>query len=243
MKECFKYIWQLSRGNRLEVLWVILLGVVNVGMGLYFIWISKSIVDIATRHEGSIWPMVSLMCVVMLARLLLMGLRHYLSSHASIRLTNNIRQRLFRQVINAPWFGREDMAVGDTMSRLGEDLRVVVSCLTTDLPSFILALCQFRAASCFLFVLQPELLWVILALTPIALLLSKVYYKTTRRLSEQIRKEEADLNSHLQESLKMVFTTCAHTHPCALDSLGTTPSRHAASARRPRGCSTGTNSL
>lgn len=201
MKECVKYIWQLSRGTRFEILWVILLGITNVGLGLYFIWVCKSIVDIATRHEGSIWPSVGLMTVLMLTRLLLMGLRQYLVNHADIRMTNAVRHRLFRQVMNAPWTGRESMAVGDTMSRLGEDLRVVVSCLSSDLPSLILSLCQFVAASWFLLVLQPALLWVLVGLTPIALLLSKVYYKTTRRLSQQIRQEEADLTSHIQESL------------------------------------------
>lgn len=201
MKECAKYILKLSRGSRLEIGLVVLLGVVNVGLGLYFIWICKEIVDIATQHEGSIWPMVWLMCGVMVARLLLMGVRQYMVNHANIRLTNNIRQRLFRQVMNAPWSGREDMAVGDVMSRLGEDLRVVVSCLTSDMPSLILSVCQFCAASWFLFVLQPALLWVLLALTPAAFILSKIYYKTTRRLSKQIREEEADLASHMQESL------------------------------------------
>lgn len=200
MKECAKYIWNLSRGNRLEILCVVLFGITNVGLGLYFIWVCKEIVDTATRHEGSIWPSVTLMGVLMVVRLLLMGVRQYMVNHSSIRLTNNIRQRLFRQVMNAPWSGREDMAVGDVMSRLGEDLRVVVSCLTSDMPSLILSVCQFCAASWFLFVLQPALLWVLLALTPAAFILSKIYYKTTRRLSKQIREEEADLTSHMQES-------------------------------------------
>jgi len=202
MKECAKYIWRLSQGHRLSLFWVVSLGVINIALGLYFIWVCKGVVDIATTHDGtSIWPMVSLMLGIMLLRLALMGLRQYITNHANIRLINSIRHRLFCRVMHAPWQGREGLAVGDVMSRLGEDLRVVVSCLTSDVPSLLLSLCQLVAASWFLFILQPTLLWVLLAITPGAILLSKLYYKTTRRLTQQIREEEADITSHMQESL------------------------------------------
>jgi len=202
MKECVKYIWQLSRGQRASLLWIILIGVVNIGLGLLFIWICKGVVDIATSHDSkSIWPMVGFMAATMVLRLALMGWRQYMLNHTGIRLTNSIRQRLFTQVMRSPWMGREDMAAGDVMSRLGEDLRVVVSCLTSVVPSIVLSTVQLIAASWFLFVLQPVLLWVLLAITPGAILLSKVYYKTTRRLTEKIRAEEADITSHMQESL------------------------------------------
>ena len=202
MKECAKYIWQLSQGFRFQLSSAILMGIVNVLLGLYFIWVSKGVVDVATGHDHSaFWPMVALMAGVMVLRLVLMGCRQLLIKRTEIQLVNHLRQRLFRQVMNAPWQGREGLSVGDTMSRLGEDLRVITSCLTSDLPMLVLSLCQLVAASWFLFMLQPMLLWVLLALTPIAIILSKIFYKTTRKLTAQIRQEEADITSHMQESL------------------------------------------
>ena len=202
MKECAKYLLKLSQGHRTGVILSVVMGVVNVGLGLYFIWVSKGVVDVATSHDATaFWPMVALMAGVMVLRLVLMGVRQYIIQHTNIRLVNSIRQRLFHEVMNAPWQGREGMAVGDVMSRLGEDLRVVTTCLTSDVPSLILSLCQLMAASWFLFVLQPSLLWALLALTPVAIVLSKAFYKTTRRLTQEIRQQEADITSHMQESL------------------------------------------
>lgn len=201
MRSTIKYLWQLSRKHRPELFWVVLLGLLNVAFSLYFIWVSKELVDIATTHQGAFWPKVVELGIVMLLRILIMGIRQFLVNHSDIKLTNSIRQRLFSQAMNAPWRGREDMAVGDVMSRLGEDVRVVVSCLTSDMPQLVLSICQLLAASWFLFVLQPALLWAVLAITPVALLMSKIFYKTTRRLTQKIREEEADINSHLQESL------------------------------------------
>ena len=202
MKECARYILQLSRGHRTGLILAIVLGVVNVCLGLCFIWVSKGVVDVATSHDATaFWPMVALMAGIMVLRLVLMSVRQYVIQHTNIRLVNSIRQRLFQDVMGSPWQGREGMAVGDVMSRLGEDLRVVTSCLTSDLPSLILSVCQFLAASWFLFVLQPSLLWALLALTPVAIVLSKAFYKVTRHLTLQIREEEADITSHMQESL------------------------------------------
>ena len=198
MKECAKYLLKLSQGHRTGVILSVVMGVVNVGLGLYFIWVSKGVVDVATSHDATaFWPMVALMAGVMVLRLVLMGVRQYIIQHTNIRLVNSIRQRLFHEVMNAPWQGREGMAVGDVMSRLGEDLRVVTTCLTSDVPSLILSLCQLMAASWFLFVLQPSLLWALLALTPVAIVLSKAFYKTTRRLTQEIRQQEADITSHM----------------------------------------------
>lgn len=201
MKECAKYMLRLSQGYRSVLCWVVFLGLLQVAIGLYFIWVSKELVDIATTHQGAFWPKVAELGVVLLLRIVTMGIRQYLVNHADIGLTNSIRHRLFTQVMQAPWRGREDMAVGDVMSRLGEDVRVVVSCLTSDMPQLILAVSQLLAASWLLFVLQPALLWALLVITPVALLMSKLFYKTTRRLTQKIRQEEADINSHLQESL------------------------------------------
>lgn len=202
MKEYVKYVWQLSKGQRGALLMIMIIGIVNIGLGLLFIWICKEVIDIATSHGSRpIWPIVGCMGATMVIRLLLMGLRQYIVNRTNIILTNSIRQRLFTKVMHSPWRGREDMAAGDVMSRLGEDLRVVVSCLTSVVPNIAQSGCQLVAASWFLFVLQPVLLWGLLAITPIAILLSKIYYKTTRKLTEKIRSEEADITSHMQESL------------------------------------------
>lgn len=201
MKKRLHRLWLLSSHHRLGIGGVVILGVLNVGLGLYFIWVCKGVIDIATSGQGNFWPMVMLMAGTSLLRLAVMGIRQLLTNHLDIRLTNSIRHRLFSQAMHAPWRGREDMAVGDVMSRLGEDVRVVVSCLTSDMPQLVLSICQLLAASWFLFVLQPALLWAVLAITPVALLMSKIFYKTTRKLTQKIREEEADINSHLQESL------------------------------------------
>lgn len=180
----------------------LLLGLLNVACGLIFIYISKLLVDIATgRREGDLWTMVGFLATMLVIRLAITGSRQWLMGRIRIGMTNHIRRHLFDEVLNAPWHGREDRKSGDVMSRVSEDLRVVVACIISDVPSVIISLVQLLAASCFLFLLQPRLLWVMICIMPLALLLSKLYYRTMHRLTRQMRAEEADIQSHMQESV------------------------------------------
>lgn len=203
MKKQLLWLWQQSRGHRFQLGLGVVLGLANIILGLCFIYVSKGLVDIATGHRtGEMWQQVGVLASLLVLRLAVTAWRQWVSGRLNIRMTNNLRHRYFCHVMNSQWQGRESMASGDVMSRLSEDLRVVVKSLTTDMPAVIMALFQLLAASWFLFAMQPMLLWVLLGIMPVALLLSKVYYKTMRRLSKQVRQEEADIQSQMQESVQ-----------------------------------------
>ena len=203
MRTTLRYLFALSRGFRLRLLWSLTLGLCNIIAGLIFIYISKGIVDIATgRQEGNMWHEVAFLALMLVLRLAISGLRQWVNGRTTQQLVNSLRGRLFHSVLNAEWHGREDRKSGDVMSRIGEDLRVVVGCITSDIPAIVLSLFQLVAASWFLFQMQPQLLWILFCILPFAILLSKIYYKKMRRLTREIRTEEADIQSHIQESVE-----------------------------------------
>lgn len=197
-----RYLIALSRGFRARLFFSLALGVFSVLFGFAFIYVSKCLVDIATgRLEADFWSYVMLLVTILVSRLAVTSLRIWMSGKVTQQLVNGLRLRYFSQVLNAPWQGREGRLSGDVMSRLGEDLRVVCGCLADDIPALFLALFQLGFAAWFLFTLQPRLLVVLLVIMPVALVLSKVYYKTMRQLTQQVRREEASIQSHMQESV------------------------------------------
>lgn len=203
MKESFKWMWSQSRGFRSQLIIYLILGIINIAIGLIFIWISKGLIDIATgRQSGSFWLQVGYLATMLMLMILGNGLRSWMSGRITQKLTNTLRSRFYLSVMCQPWHGREDRTSGDIMSRLSEDLRVLVDCIVNNLPSLVLALVQLAAASCFLFLLQPVLLWILICILPIAIVFSKLYYKTMRRLTSEVRNQEADIQSHLQESVQ-----------------------------------------
>lgn len=203
MKQQLLWLFRQSRGHRIQLLLGVVIGLLNIILGLSFIYVSKGMVDIATGHRsGNLWHQVLLLAALLVLRLAATAWRQWVGGRITIRMTNALRHRFFTRVMNSQWQGRESMATGDVMSRLSEDLRVVVKSLSADMPAVLMALFQLLAASWFLFTMQPTLLWVLLGIMPVALILSKVYYKTMRRLTKQIRQEEADIQSQMQESVQ-----------------------------------------
>lgn len=198
-----RYLYQQSAGFRLRLLWSLILGLLSISLGFAFIYVSKSIVDIAThKMQGDIWQYVAILATFLLLRLGVSALRSWVNGRLYQRMFNSMRSRVFDSVLNAPWHGREDLLSGDVMSRLSEDIRVVVSCITSDLPSIILALFQLVAAAWFLFILQPKLLLCLLIIFPVALGFTKIYYKTMRRLTHDVRSQESGIQSHIQEAIQ-----------------------------------------
>ncbi|MBR5069099.1 MAG: ABC transporter ATP-binding protein [Bacteroidales bacterium] len=203
MLKQLRYFFEQSKGFRLRLLLSLTLGFLSIVFGLLFIYISKCIVDIATsKLDADLWTYVGILAFMLFMRLALRGINLWVNGRVSQGLVNAMRSRLFDDVLNSPWHGREDRKSGDVMSRIGEDLRVVVECITRDIPDVFLATFQLLAASWFLFSLQPRLLWIVLVIVPVAIVLTKIYYKTMRRLTKQIRREEADIQSHIQESVE-----------------------------------------
>jgi ABC-type multidrug transport system fused ATPase/permease subunit len=198
-----RYFYKQSKGFRLKLLLSLTLGLLSIIFGLLFIYVSKCIVDIATgKMDANLWKWVGILAFMLFMRLALRGINLWVNGRVSQGLVNAMRSRLFDDVLNSPWHGREDRKSGDVMSRIGEDLRVVVECITRDIPDVFLATFQLLAASWFLFSLQPKLLWIVLVIVPVAVVLTKIYYKTMRQLTMQIRREEADIQSHIQESVE-----------------------------------------
>lgn len=203
MKHQLRFFFEQSYGYRLRLLWSLALGLLNIICGLIFIYISKSIVDVATgRVEGNMWHYVGYLALMLLLRLAISGLRQWVAGRIHQQLYNAMRERIFQSVLNSPWHGRETLKSGDIMSRISEDLRVVVNCIDSDIPAIVLSLFQLLAASWFLFSMMPNLLYALLLIMPVALVLSKLYYKTMRKLTKQIRVEESEVQSHIQESVQ-----------------------------------------
>ena len=130
-----RYFYEQSKGFRLKLLLSLMLGLLSIIFGLLFIYVSKCIVDIATgKMDADLWTWVGILAFMLFMRLALRGINLWVNGRVSQGLVNAMRSRLFDDVLNSPWHGREDRKSGDVMSRIGEDLRVVVECITRDIP-------------------------------------------------------------------------------------------------------------
>ncbi len=190
-------------GLRFRIVLSSLIGVLGVCTGLFFVWVSKQLIDIASRSaEGNMTHYIILLIATIAVQIILSAWKSRLEVQTDISFKNRVRHKLFSHLMISTWSGKESFHSGDAVNRIEEDVRVVAEGTCKSLPAVIVTIFQFLAAFIFLTVLNARLAWVILFVMPLFLLFSKVYIQRTRRFTKEIRGRESDVQSHIQEKLQ-----------------------------------------
>lgn len=202
-RQCLRAIGAYSRPVRGWMLITTLIGLGRVAASLAFVWASKRLVDIATGHS----PMplgngIGLFVGILLIQLALVTLFNWWEGYSQVKTQNRLRKHFFGHVLRSRWDGRERFLSGDTVNRLEDDIRVVAELFSSRIPGLVITLVQLLAASAYLLVLAPQLLWVLLILMGAAVLGSKMFFRQLRKLMAAIRARESEIQQVMQESLQ-----------------------------------------
>lgn len=208
--ESWLWMWRSVKGVRHRIVANCLVGLLRIALSLAFVYICKHIVDIATGAvSGNIYYGVAVLIGVIVGQLVVTLANGRIKERNRIELTNHLQKRIFGKAMNSQWNGRDRLHTGDTMSRLSEDIRAVSATVSEQIPQIFLAMCQLIAASVILFMLGRELLWVLLIIMPVAIVVSKAYFRRLRQLTDEVRTKEGGIQSHMQEHLlKRILILC-----------------------------------
>lgn len=203
IKDCIQWLWRISGGYRLLILCRGLMGMLYVGASLFFIWVSKCLIDVATGlSDGSISLLIALLIGCMIIRLLLSTSGARMSGKMEVRLSNELRHDIFTRLMESRWRGRESLHSGDVLNRLVEDIPRITDMLCRGIPSIMVTATQLAGAMVLLYTLDARLAWIILFIMPLALLFSKGYVMKMRRLSRDIRSMDSKVQGHVQENIQ-----------------------------------------
>ncbi|MBO7644648.1 MAG: ABC transporter ATP-binding protein [Bacteroidales bacterium] len=200
-RECLRGLVRMVRPHRFRILVSVLIGVAAVAASLSFVWLSKKVVDLATgAASGEMNTFVAFLLGIMLFQVVLRVAARYWEGLIVVRAQNAMRADMFRKVMFSTWTGKDRRHSGDTVSRLEEDIRVVVDFICVTLPDLLITIIQLLAASAYLFVLSPGLAWILLIIMPVAVLFSRLFFRKLRALSGEIRAADARVQGHIQEN-------------------------------------------
>ena len=193
----------MARPARGRILVSVLIGVVRIAASLAFVWICKRLVDIATGELNAPLPLhIGILLGVMLLQLICSVAASAWENYNSVRTGNGLRQDTFARVLHSSWTGLETYRSGDAVNRLEEDVRVVTELLCTRVPSVVVTVIQLIAASVYLMLMAPNLLWVLIILMVAAVVGSRMFFRKLRALTERIRGQEAEVQQLMQENLQ-----------------------------------------
>ena len=202
-----RYLRWITSGFHQVVILRTLLGIIRVALMLLFIWLSKTAIDCAIgkdavgEHSLTFWfvlMVIDLLLDVVVAR----GVQ-YIEARSVMQMNNRVNRRLFNRLMIMPFVnGRQGFHSGDMLERLTTDVRTLSGFSLVQLPSVVVMGVQLVGAFIFLATMSPVLALAPLIITPVCILVSKLYFKRQRNLTARVREAQSDVLVSIQEGLK-----------------------------------------
>ena len=202
-----RYLRWITAGFHHVVILRTLLGIIRVALMLLFIWLSKTAIDCAIgkdavgEHSLTFWfvlMVIDLLLDVVVARWV-----QYIEARSVMQMNNRVNRRLFNRLMIMPFVnGRQGFHSGDMLERLTTDVRTLSGFSLVQLPSMVVMGVQLVGAFIFLATMSPVLALAPLIITPVCILVSKLYFKRQRSLTARVREAQSDVLVSIQEGLK-----------------------------------------
>ena len=184
----------------------VLCQLVLVGIALCYVYISKSLVDVASGvGEGGARELVLLGCAMVLTILLRIGFQScisYVESKAEIKIANSLRQREFDKLMHLKSDYRKHWHSGDLGNRMQSDVSAVASSIGRVIPNLTGAVLKFSAAFAYMLVLEARLAWLLVLVIPVGVFGGRFVLRRTRALTLAVREGDGKVQSHVQESVQ-----------------------------------------
>ena len=184
----------------------VLCQLVLVGIALCYVYISKSLVDVASGvGAGGGRELVLLGCAMVLTILLRIGFQScisYIESKAEIKIANSLRQREFDKLMHLKSDYRKHWHSGDLVNRMQSDVSAVASSIGRVIPNLTGAVLKFSAAFAYMLILEARLAWLLVLVIPVGVFGGRFVLRRTRALTLAVREGDGKVQSHVQESVQ-----------------------------------------
>ena len=198
-----RWLWRSWRGNRLQAVLNAVLGLQGVAVSLMQVWAVQHAIDVASHVvSGSLYWAVGIMALLILLNFGLSIAGVWVKNILGIRAQNRMQQRMLDRILRSEWHGKESRHSGDVLNRLEFDVTNVVTFLTETLHGTLSVLALFVGAFVYLFLMDPALALITVAIIPLFVALSRFYVGKMRSLTRQVRDSDSKVQSVLQETVQ-----------------------------------------
>lgn len=196
-----RWIWRNMRGIRGNMVFRVLVGIVQVCVGLSMVYACKYFIDhaIYSPYKSEVWKMAAVLVAILATNIILNQVYYYHNIRATVVQTNKIRLRIFRLLFRRKLFLTKRIHSGDITSRLETDVSVVSDATTSLIPSFLITMFQFVAAFLVMRDMDPKLAWALIVFTPTLIIFGKFFARKLKRMTKDIREQDSRIQALVQE--------------------------------------------
>ena len=194
-----------SRGIRLNIIVRITAGLLQTGLALCVVWLSKRLIDdVAMRGTmGEMAVQALLIAAAVVAGVSIRQLNQYLANKAFIKKVAELRLAIFSQLFNRRLFEDNDIHSGDVTSRMAKDIDAVSETLAVQLPQVVVMTIQLVGAFLLMRWFDSRLAWALILITPLAIIIGKYISHRLKRITLSIREDESRIMARIQESVEL----------------------------------------
>lgn len=197
------WLWKHHRKCRTQAIVNVVIGLLQVALGLYGVDLLKRLTDVAAHnHEGNLALMAVVFGLVLLFEMLLNVVKTWVRAVLGVKTQNIMQQSFFARLLHGEWSGVGKMHSGDVLNRLFGDVGDIVSLMTEVVPSAVIIAVQFLASFIYLYVMDAALAIILIVSAPVLMLLSRFYFRKMRRIVRKIKDSNSALQSIIQESVQ-----------------------------------------
>ena len=214
IKNIVNWLWTNHKGCRTQAIANVIIGISLVCLGLAGVETLRRLVDIATgARQGNLFLLIGIFAGIMIAELLLYIASTWISATLGVRSQNKMQRTFFERILNGKWSGIGRFHSGDILNRLFGDVGDIVRLMTEVIPSVAVIAFQFIASFLYLYSMDATLAYILIIVSPVFIILSRVYFRKMRRIVRKIKDSNNALQSIIQESVqhKMVIKTLERT--------------------------------
>jgi ABC transporter fused permease/ATP-binding protein len=187
--------------------------VIAAALGLIYPKYFGSAIDDAFtfRDDESLNRTTLLLVGVFAAQAVFVFWRHYLMSWVGERVVADLRQAVYRHLLTMPPSYFHANRTGELLSRLSDDVTRLQSVVGEELSIALRNILGLVGGIVILFVLNPKLTAVMLAVVPPLVIAATLWGRVIRKLSRATQDQLAKASGGLQEGLGAIDTVQAFT--------------------------------
>lgn len=173
-----KYWYQLIKKYYASLLFISVVGAIDVALSLSTITLSKRLIDTATGvQSGSLLTVLAIFGIIILTSILLDAIISAFMVRFNTKLVNSLRSDIFTHLMRADWQKLQNFHSGDIMTRISSDINEIKSLLSGTIPDLVAILLKLGGGYIMLYTMDSQLALILLVLIPGVIIISKVYLK------------------------------------------------------------------
>ncbi|HFK5553742.1 TPA: ABC transporter ATP-binding protein [Elizabethkingia anophelis] len=197
-----KWAWLLTKNSRGELLLYFILELAAIAFSLLFVFWSKKAVDFAVSSSTSDLQkaLILSVCSVLIA-LFMRSCSGWLNEKTRMKMMISLQNSLVKSQMLSTWKVGKHWHTGDIQVRINNDCQEIVQMVGFSSISFVLTTIRLLASFGFLWLMDPMLAILIVAISPL-FLFSKIYFKKLRKLNKDLKTAESKFGNVVQENLR-----------------------------------------